>query len=691
MDNSQNPNNNSANEGNVDNGGQPWQGNTTFNHMNDNTGQFYIPTPNFWQYPQIVTQQDINRLQRYTDDNFNILHKYIDVIAKKIENLDDKLNIILQQIKTGQNTQNKNTYNNNRFQKQNKQFQPKRTEIKPKNENIPTNENIIPDKLFFESIFKTVLPTDPNKSKTSDKTDNKSQPPGFDQDSNKPEVIIHIADLDANKSKSSSNNLNDPLTNILGPLLFNTAFNQKSKSKPKNKTDNNIESDDEYEEPIEYSNDDIFEELNVEANTINDLIKLGDMYDMINKEKKEQIINNKKDEDTDTDTDHDNDKSLNPLKNQSLNDNNNGNNNKNTESPKKNNDDKSQNKSGDEQKNKQRDDLIDKMLKSKKIIKPPSVSPSIKTPKSVTKTKKINSSIYEFNGKKYSINIETLHKLKKPLEKLQSLVGLQSVKDAIVDMILYYVQGFENRTNNMLHTIIEGPPGVGKTEIGKILAEIYAGLGVIPSSKFKLIKRTDLVGEYLGHTAKITQQVFDEADGGVLFIDEAYSLGNEEKRDSFSKECIDTINQNLSEKKRNLIVIIAGYPDQLEKCFFSYNPGLKRRFPFKYTIEGYQPTELCDIFIKKIRDSKWKLSEEDLDVESLIKFFTENKDNFPNFGGDIDNLLVNCKFMHSRRLVGKHPKYRFKLAKLDIDNGLARFVKNKGKTDANSSYLTMYS
>src|SRR5206468_3477702 len=99
--------------------------------------------------------------------------------------------------------------------------------------------------------------------------------------------------------------------------------------------------------------------------------------------------------------------------------------------------------------------------------------------------------------KKYSINLEILYKLIKPLTKLKSMIGLSSVKNAIVDMIMYYLQNFENKNNNMLHTVIEGPPGVGKTELGKILAEIYADLGITKSNKFRLVKRSDLVGEYL--------------------------------------------------------------------------------------------------------------------------------------------------------------------------------------------------
>ena len=95
-----------------------------------------------------------------------------------------------------------------------------------------------------------------------------------------------------------------------------------------------------------------------------------------------------------------------------------------------------------------------------------------------------------------------------------------------------------------------------------------------------------------------TRELLEKASGGVLFIDEAYSLGNSEKRDSFSKEAIDMINQYLSENKNDLMVIIAGYDEELDKCFFAYNPGLKRRFSSYYKIEGYDYNELIDIFLE---------------------------------------------------------------------------------------------
>jgi SpoVK/Ycf46/Vps4 family AAA+-type ATPase len=291
---------------------------------------------------------------------------------------------------------------------------------------------------------------------------------------------------------------------------------------------------------------------------------------------------------------------------------------------------------------------------------------------------------------KYPIDMNILKKLVKPLKKLQKMVGIVKVKEEILDMIIYYLQNFENNNNNMLHTIIEGPPGTGKTRLGKILAEIYATMGIIPSKKFKLVRRTDLVGEYLGHTAIKTQNAIDEANGGVLFIDEAYALGNDDKKDQYSKECIDVLNQNLSENKEKLIVIIAGYPNQLDSCFFSYNEGLRRRFPFKYTIEAYNEEEIKNIFFDKLRAIDWKLCN-DIPENELVAFFKENKEYFSNFGGDVENLLVNCKFAHSRRVLWENDDVKKRISKSDLLNAFENFKKvKKNSKDDLSKYGHLY-
>jgi SpoVK/Ycf46/Vps4 family AAA+-type ATPase len=219
-------------------------------------------------------------------------------------------------------------------------------------------------------------------------------------------------------------------------------------------------------------------------------------------------------------------------------------------------------------------------------------------------------------------------------------------------------------------------------------------MGVLKNNSDKLnfviAKRSDLVGKYLGHTAVKTQNLIDKCDGGVLFIDEVYSLGNNEKKDSFAKECIDTINLNLTEKK-NFICIIAGYPEEIENYFFSYNPGLKRRFPFSYEITGYSAIELTNILTSKIHLSNWELVN-DIDIKVLEQFIEKNKDTFNHFGGDIDTLLLNIKIVHGRRIFGKDPTLKKKITLDDIKKGYDKMMLSKTKNDDNEiKYSHMYS
>ena len=297
---------------------------------------------------------------------------------------------------------------------------------------------------------------------------------------------------------------------------------------------------------------------------------------------------------------------------------------------------------------------------------------------------------------RYNIDLLTLNKLIKPLEKLKSMIGLNSVKQNIADQIIYNLQKLDSSTDEMMHTVIQGSPGVGKTMLGQILGEIYFNMGIIKGNnkrnyygeqkyEFKIVKRSDLIGKYLGHTAAKTQKVIDSCRGGVLFIDEAYSLGNSEGRDSFSKECIDTLNQNLTENKGNLLCIIAGYKDALEKCFFAYNEGLSRRFTFRYTIEPYSKEELRLIFIKMVKDIGWSIEDKDIPIH----FFEKNYDHFKNMAGDIETLIFNVKIEHSKRVFCK-PELRKKLNYEDIKKGFKKFCDNKDEKDKNNIWKDMF-
>ena len=163
--------------------------------------------------------------------------------------------------------------------------------------------------------------------------------------------------------------------------------------------------------------------------------------------------------------------------------------------------------------------------------------------------------------------------------------------------IIYFIQGYhENDINgNFINTVLLGSPGTGKTEVAHILAGIYKSLGFLPSDKVTMAKKSDFIANYLGQTVNKTQKLLEKAKGGVLVIDEVYAFGSRDSSsnaDSYSKEAIDTLNQYLSENRKDLICIVIGYEKDVEECFFTINQGLKRRFPFTYKIEDYTPSEL---------------------------------------------------------------------------------------------------
>lgn len=280
--------------------------------------------------------------------------------------------------------------------------------------------------------------------------------------------------------------------------------------------------------------------------------------------------------------------------------------------------------------------------------------------------------------RRYTVNTEILYNIIEPLEELNNVVGLDDIKEQIVDQIITSLLGMYD-DDIMFHTVIKGPPGVGKTMIAKILGKIYLRMGVLKNDndklKFIIARRSDLIGKYLGHTAIKTQECIDKCDGGVLFIDEVYALGNPEKKDSFSKECIDTLNLNLTEKK-NFICIIAGYEEEINECFFNYNPGLKRRFPFTYVIKDYKPEDLRKIFLIKLKNSEWSLHE-DISNRWIDKQITDNDKYFKNYGGDIDNLILNIKIVHGRRIFGKDEKLKKVITKEDINKGIKKLIKSK--------------
>lgn len=240
---------------------------------------------------------------------------------------------------------------------------------------------------------------------------------------------------------------------------------------------------------------------------------------------------------------------------------------------------------------------------------------------------------------------ERLYKLIPSCKDLKNIIGMEKVKSQLFKQIGYFLHGLNN-SEEINHVIITGEPGVGKTTLAKIISKIYLSMGFLKNEKFIEAKRSDLIGQYCGHTAIKTQKVINSADGGVLFIDEVYSLGNREKRDAFTKECIDTINQNLTEKTDKFLCIVAGYKDDVKECFLDYNKGLERRFPIRFELESYSEESLLQIMLKFIRDEKWSFEEN----KKLLDLIKENKDILKFQAGDIRTIFQFSKENYSSRL-----------------------------------------
>ena len=301
----------------------------------------------------------------------------------------------------------------------------------------------------------------------------------------------------------------------------------------------------------------------------------------------------------------------------------------------------------------------------------------------------------------YNINMKALHRISEPLRKLDAMVGMDSLKERVVDQVIYFMQDLHKNEktkgdktdsgafNDYMHTVIYGPPGTGKTEVAQLIGSIFSRMGVLRKNRFKKVTRSDLIAGYLGQTAIKTADVIKECLGGVLFIDEAYALGSTDKRDSFSKECIDTLCEALSNHKSDLMVIVAGYEKDLNECFFSANPGLNSRFTWRFKIDDYTPAQLAKIYEKKVQDCGWSLCE-----PIRLNWFESNMCYFKCYGRDMETLLSRAKIAHGRRVFCASSEKRRRLTHADLEKGMTVFISNeevKQRKDTNvPASVSMY-
>ncbi|MFF1686753.1 MULTISPECIES: right-handed parallel beta-helix repeat-containing protein [unclassified Streptomyces] len=211
------------------------------------------------------------------------------------------------------------------------------------------------------------------------------------------------------------------------------------------------------------------------------------------------------------------------------------------------------------------------------------------------------------------------------LGELDTLVGLESVKRevrALTDMIEVgrrRQQAGLKAASVRRHLVFTGSPGTGKTTVARLYGEILASLGVLEKGHLVEVSRVDLVGEHIGSTAIRTQEAFQRATGGVLFIDEAYALSPEDSGRDFGREAIDTLVKLMEDQRESVVVIVAGYTSEMER-FLSVNPGVASRFSRTITFSDYAPEELLRIVEQQADEHEYRLGEGA--SEALLKHFT---------------------------------------------------------------------
>ena len=299
----------------------------------------------------------------------------------------------------------------------------------------------------------------------------------------------------------------------------------------------------------------------------------------------------------------------------------------------------------------------------------------LEIPKEINTIKDLLTFAFTYSGP--NVNVKKLQKIAGELIELDEMVGLTSTKRVILDMIMHFTQNRHQTNQDYLHMVVCGPPGCGKTSLCRILGKILAGLDILSTDKFTIVKRTDFIAKYLGQTAHRTEEILKKCSGGVMFIDEAYSLApRDSDRDSFAKEAIDFLNQFLSEHKDDLCCIIAGYEEDLDATIFAMNQGLKRRFPWKFVIEPYTSEELSQIFHEMLKKNKYIIEKDVVKGE----FFEKNKDLFKFAGGDIETFITKCKFAHTRNTFGNVPNNI--LSAKDISSALTEHKKHRKVKDS---------
>lgn len=278
-------------------------------------------------------------------------------------------------------------------------------------------------------------------------------------------------------------------------------------------------------------------------------------------------------------------------------------------------------------------------------------------------------------GKKGVVSV--LKNIYSELTELDKMMGLEDIKDEILDFIFHYCNE-DVKKNDLLNFLICGSPGVGKTSLVKILAKILTKMNIVDDNVV-YVSASDLIGSHVGDTAKNTRNLIDTSKG-VIVIDEIYALGSPGDQKDFCKEFVDVIigdiqKQTDSQKsKKKRIYVFLGYEEETEQFVMAKNKGLRSRFPFVFRIKNYPMNILKEMFLKKIQDDKYVL--DDNGQKELNSIFSKSQKIFPANGRSIDTFFTFCKMIHSRKNINRSKSEKI----LDSDDINIAFEKYMSKT-----------